>query len=418
MASASTEADSAREAGEEQREDAETGVRPLDFARPTKFTTEIRRHVTAALAPCCETLMAALASELKVDVELEIAEISQHTWAAARAGLAADSVAVSVNDSESDGGQLLLSIELPWVLQALECLLGGNAALAPAARRLTDLDRTLVQGLLDLVVGEISTAWGELGGAPLRRGEVDVEGDAGLLVAPGEPTLSVVLASTIDGAPARMSLLLPWMSVAPLVESGQGKPAPAQTPRALRDAERLRAGVTGAQVLLRAEVGSVQMPIERMLELAPGTLVELGERAEEGVRLFAEEVSLGRGRPGRSGSRRALKVEVTGEPPMRAQTYARLGRAELERARAWVEGQRHGERPQILRSIFVRMWAELGRTHLALGDALELGRGAVVELDQPAESPVELFANGLCFANGSLVVTPAGAWGVRVEQLL
>ena len=42
----------------------------------------------------------------------------------------------------------------------------------------------------------------------------------------------------------------------------------------------------------------------------------------------------------------------------------------------------------------------------------------IVELDQRVDAPVELFANGLCFANGSLVVTADGAWGVQVAELL
>ena len=71
----------------------------------------------------------------------------------------------------------------------------------------------------------------------------------------------------------------------------------------------------------------------------------------------------------------------------------------------------------MLRNIFVRVWAELGRTHIPLGHALELAPGAVVELDQDASAPVELFANGLCFASGSLVVTGDGEWGVQVDRL-
>jgi flagellar motor switch protein FliM len=400
-------------------DEGEIRVRALDFAQPNKFTPELRRRISSALSPACAALAVNLASELKVDVELELEQLTQHTWAAARAGLPADSVAVAVQIDATDA-QMLLSIELPWVMQALECLLGGEAARAPAARHLTDLDRTLVQGLIDLVVGELSNAWTELGGAPLRRGEIDVEGDAGLLVAPSEPTLTVSLASTMDGAEAGVSLLLPWFSFAPLAESAASAPGGRGviSPHAAREAEDLRRGLVSAQVLARAEVGSVQMPIERMLELVPGTLVQLDDRAEDGVRLFAEEISVGRGRPGRSGVRRAVKVEVTGEPPARAETYAKLGRTELERARAWVGGLADAnERPAILHSIFVRVWAELGRTHVSLGEALELSVGTVVELDQAADSPVELFANGLCFASGRLVVTGEGAWGVQLEQL-
>ena len=198
----------------------------------------------------------------------------------------------------------------------------------------------------------------------------------------------------------------------------RGAARPAGRRRGAPAAAALREGLAVAQVLLRAEVGSVQMPIEQMLAIVPGSVVELGERSEHGVRLFAEEVSVGRGRPGRSGTRKAIKMQAVDEQPVRAATYAKLGRAELDRARAHAGADAERRpRPSILRSIFVRVWAELGRTHMALGSALELAPGAVVELDQAAERPVELFANGLCFASGSLVVTADGGWGVSVERL-
>ncbi len=245
-----------------------------------------------------------------------------------------------------------------------------------------------------------------------------MEGDAGVFTPVGEPTLSVGLQCSIDGLSGGMSLLIPWAAIEPVAESMRGAGGPPLGADA-KSAQALRRGLSGAQVLMRAEVGSVQMPIERMLELVPGALVTLQERAEEGVRLYAEEVALGRGRPGRSGAHRAIKLESTGEPPQQAETYAKLGRSELERARAHVQGTHESpESREILRSIFVRVWAELGRTHLPLGSALELTPGAVVELDQTAEAPVELFANGLCFANGSLVVTGEGEWGVQVDALV
>jgi flagellar motor switch protein FliM len=321
-------------------------------------------------------------------------------------------------EAESIERHMLMSVELPLVLQSLECLLGGEAAQAPAERHLTEIDWVLTRGLLDAIVHHLSVAWDELGGPELVRGEVDMEGDAGVLTPIGEPTLSVTLELKLDGLTSAMSLLIPWAAIEPITERirGVGSEPISADPRG---ADALRRGVASAHVLLRAEVGSVQMPIERMLGLTPGALLQLEDSAEDGVLLFAEGISLGRGRPGRSGARRAVKLSSTGEPPTRADTYAKLGRSELERARAHLDETR--ETPEgraILHSIFVRVWAELGRTHLPLGEALELAQGALVELDQGAEAPVELFANGLCFANGSLVVTGEGMWAVQVGELL
>ncbi|HTB50205.1 MAG TPA: hypothetical protein VK701_04445, partial [Solirubrobacteraceae bacterium] len=145
-------------------------IRTLDFSQPTKFTTEIRRRISGAIEQFCEALSGRLTNELAVEVELSVAEVDQHTWAAAKARLAADAVAVAV-EAKAIERHMLLSVEQPLLLQALECLLGGQAAQAPAERHLTDIDWVLARSLFDGVLAELSAAWGELGGPQLTRGE-------------------------------------------------------------------------------------------------------------------------------------------------------------------------------------------------------------------------------------------------------
>lgn len=412
MSEQARESPAAPAAAVEKRPAAARSVKKLDFSQPNKFTTELRRRIQAAIAGFCGELGEELGERFGCHVSLQVSDVEQRTWAAAKSRLPADALALAIN-AGPPAQQMLLSIEQPWLLQSLECLLGGLASQAPAQRHLSEIDWALAKDLLDDVVAELSSAWSELGGGELRRGAFDLEGDAGLVLVATEPTLAVAIASEIDGCAAELVLLLPWPCVEPLAEGlREAQDAPQQPGSGSLELGR---GVAGAKVLLRAEVGSREMPIERMRAIAPGSLLELDQRAEDGVLLFAEAVSLGRGRPGASGNHRAIKLTETDEQPVRSETYAALGRRELQRARA--EGSEQAADP-VLSSIFVRVWAELGRTHVPLGAALELAVGSVVELDQSAEAPVELFANGKCFANGSLVVTPEGVWGVEVAQLL
>lgn len=72
---------------------------------------------------------------------------------------------------------------------------------------------------------------------------------------------------------------------------------------------------------------------------------------------------------------------------------------------------------EALGEIKLRVWAELGRTQLGLGRALGLPLGAVVELDRPAEAPIDLFVNGLRFAQGHLIVTDDGEWAFQCDAV-
>ncbi len=105
---------------------------------------------------------------------------------------------------------MLLCVEPPFVLRALECLLGGSASQAASERRLTEVDWALTRRLLTSVIAQLSPAWHDLGGLELALGEVDLEGDAGVVVPIGEPTFALTLESRIDDLPSSMTLLIPW----------------------------------------------------------------------------------------------------------------------------------------------------------------------------------------------------------------
>jgi len=392
-------------------------IRTLDFSQPTKFVPELRRRVARVLDPFCEALAGRMSTELRTAVELRLTESSQLTWAAAKAQLPADSIAVTVEAHRIDR-QMLMNVELPFILQALECLLGGDASQAPAERRLSEIDWTLTRGLLHSMISQLSLAWRDLGGVELALGEMDIEGDAGVVVPIGEPTFAITLESSIDGRHSTISLLIPWRAIEPLADDivGQGSTSHSTDPL---EAQAVSRGVASAQVMLRAEVGSVQMPMSQMLALVPGALLSLEDRAEDGVHLFAEGVSIGRGRPGRSGPRRAVKLTSTSEHLPRVETHPQFARSGPEPMHGRVSGSREApEGLSGLRNIPVRVWAELGRTHIPLRDALELTTGSVVEFTQGADEPVELFVNGVRFAHGSLVVTGDGEWGVQVAELV
>jgi flagellar motor switch protein FliN/FliY len=71
-----------------------------------------------------------------------------------------------------------------------------------------------------------------------------------------------------------------------------------------------------------------------------------------------------------------------------------------------------------LRSVPVRVWAELGRSRMPAGTSLDLPTGSVVELDREVEDPVDLYVDGQHFATGRLQVAEDGGLQLEVEKVL
>jgi flagellar motor switch protein FliN/FliY len=70
-----------------------------------------------------------------------------------------------------------------------------------------------------------------------------------------------------------------------------------------------------------------------------------------------------------------------------------------------------------LRDVELTARLELGRALLPVRDLLQLGPGAVVELDRRIGDPVDLFVNDRLVARGEIVVA-GGSFSLRVIEVL
>jgi flagellar motor switch protein FliN/FliY len=65
----------------------------------------------------------------------------------------------------------------------------------------------------------------------------------------------------------------------------------------------------------------------------------------------------------------------------------------------------------------VSLTIELGSCQLAMKDVLQLNIGSVVQLDKPADAPVELSINGKLIARGEVVIVE-DRYGVKITEVI
>ncbi len=89
------------------------------------------------------------------------------------------------------------------------------------------------------------------------------------------------------------------------------------------------------------------------------------------------------------------------------------------------EIQAHAEPPgaqahvwsRLLTGVEVTVSAELGSTHMSLGDATGLAAESIVTLDQTAEDPMTIYVNGTPFATARLVVVDEH-YGIEIIEII
>ena len=281
-------------------------MRAVDFTRPTKFTADQERRLRRSLETFCRTASTRLSAELRVPLELEVIDGTQLTWGNAHAGLPAGSI-TAVVETQPIGTRMMLAAESGLALGAIELLLGGGDVSEVRERRLTDIDWALARHFYERMVMQLSVVWHDLAELELAVAGLELHLETAQVVPVSEPTLTMTMEARLGGISHTVALLLPWSAIAPVADRF-GAREDAGADRGEGEVETVRRAVGRVDVTVRAEVASVELPIEQVLALRPGDVLRLDAPAEAGVTLFADKVPVHRARPGRSGSRRAVQV--------------------------------------------------------------------------------------------------------------
>jgi flagellar motor switch protein FliM len=281
-------------------------VRKIDFTRPSKFTSDQQRRLERAHENFCRSVSTRMSAELRIPISVELIDTAQLTWANALEEIPRRSVSCIVDVAPIDG-RVLITAELTLLLSLLERVLGGQTGDRPPERSLTDVDRVLIARLFQTVLDELSISFGDV--ADLQFGIVDLETErAPAQLAPlSEPTLAITFEFKLLRTSSTMVLLIPHRAIEPVL-----KVAPAtqhENDLAASAVAAVGEAMSEVVVQLRAEVGSVEMPLAGVLALRSGDILRLDGTAEEGaVTLYADVVPLHRAKLGRNGRRRAVGV--------------------------------------------------------------------------------------------------------------
>lgn len=281
-------------------------LRTVNFARPTKFTSDQERRISRSLDSFCRTASTRLSAELRVPIELEVIASTQLTFSTAQSQLPANSVCAVLEASPIDT-RMLMSAELSFVLCALEALLGAAPDHAPKDRRLTEIDWALSRRLFQTMLGQLSLIWHDVADVELALGALEGTTENAQVAPFSEPTLSLTIEARIARTSSTLSLLIPYCAIAPVAAAFSQRDGAASEGGA-DAAEAVDAALRAVEITMRAEVSETRMTIEDVLALKPGDVVRLDGQAANGVTLFADQVPVHRARPGRNGLKRAAQV--------------------------------------------------------------------------------------------------------------
>ena len=285
-------------------------VVPYDFRRPSKLSRENVRLLQATVETFARRLTTLLTSGLRHVCHVTPTDISQQSYEEYVTSRAPATLMVPVTLPQLPGTGVL-EFSLPAALAAIDHMLGGPGGTQPT-RQLTDIETTLVTGLLEQMVGVLRYALEPIVAVQPALGPIEYNSQFVQAAGATDAVLVCLFAMSIGSEQCELSLCLPLAPLLPKLMAQRAREDRAGN-------EAVDAAGTG---LLRDRLGdlpielAVQFPPvrlspDRILSLAVGDVLTLDHRVGLPLAVRVGGVTFAGAIAGRAGTRLAALVTET-----------------------------------------------------------------------------------------------------------
>lgn len=285
-------------------------VRPYDFRRPDKFSKDQIRVLEMIHETFARSLSPWMSSYFRIPVRVSLDSVSQQSFDEFLASLELPSVTV-VFDMEppSDRGIAWMSPDLTSAV--LDRCLGGPGRSVVKARELTDIEESVLRGVMVRIFDMLSMAWEQIAQVTFSLSNL-ASGPQFAQITSGTETVGRIdLRITLGDSSGDLRLCFPYPLLQPLIprmaierwfrrESDSEKDAEA--------GEALRKRLASVEVPVVLEVGRAAISVREFLNLEVGDVIKLDSRYGKDlvVRVGGRKKFLAR--PGVVGRRFAFQV--------------------------------------------------------------------------------------------------------------
>ncbi len=280
-----------------------------DFRRPDKFSKDQLRTMQMLHETFARLFSSTLSAYLRAPVHVDLISVEQIPYDEYIRAIT--SSLINIFSMQPLSGQALLEIEFDVVISMIDRLLGGPGTVVKRPQpALTDIERPLVENVVDRALGALRTAWeGIVSFTPVREG-METSAQFVQIVPPNDIVVSILFELRVGETHGAMSLCIPYLLLKPILSKLSAQRWFSGSKRTTaQHAAIIAQQVQQTRVPLVAVLGSTRLMLRQILDLKEGDVIVLTRRTNEPIDIMVGNKVKFRARPGLRGKQVVVQIE-------------------------------------------------------------------------------------------------------------
>jgi len=251
-------------------------IKIYDFKRPDKFSKDQIRTVSIMHETFARLTTTSLSAQLRSLVAVHVASVDQLTYEEFIRSIP-NPTTLAVIDMDPLKGSAILEIDPAITFSIIDRLFGGQGEGAKFSRELTDIEQSVMEGIIVRVLGNLRESWSTVIDLRPRLGGIETNPQFAQIVPSSEMVVLVTLETKVGDVEGMMNLCIPYLTIEPIISklSAQYWYSSVRRGTTTENLNILRERLENIGVTIKAEIGSMQLAVRDVLALRAGDIIRL-----------------------------------------------------------------------------------------------------------------------------------------------
>lgn len=251
-------------------------IKIYDFKRPDKFSKEQIRTVSIMHETFARLTTTALSAQLRSLVQVHVASVDQLTYEEFIRSIP-NPTTLGVINMDPLKGSAILEVDPAITFSIIDRLFGGKGEGTKVSRDLTDIENSVMEGIIVRILGNMREAWSQVIDLRPRLGQIETNPQFAQIVPPTEMVVLVTLETKVGEVEGMMNFCIPYLTIEPIISklSAQYWYSSVRRGATTENLNILRDRLSTIAVTLIVEIGSMDLTVREVLGMQLGDVVRL-----------------------------------------------------------------------------------------------------------------------------------------------
>ena len=263
-----------------------TSVKMYDFKRPDKFSKDQIRTLQMIHETYARLTTTSLSAQLRSFVNVHVASVDQLTYEEFSRSIPNPTTLAIIN-MDPLKGSAVMEIDPTITFAIIDRLFGGEGVSMKENRELTDIELSVIEGVVIRILGNLREAWSNVIDLRPKLGNIETNIQFSQIVPPSDMVVLITLETRIGDVEGMTNFCIPYITIETVNTklSAQYMYSSVHRGENIENFELIKEHIMGVDVDLVTRLGDVSLDVNDLLHLKKGDVIRLNSKISENLNI-------------------------------------------------------------------------------------------------------------------------------------